>query len=144
MPLPIPRVLGDYKVETFSSNGGASTSILHRPVEIPRRSRIIECGYSPDSLTAAATVMSLAVVLYSGGAGAGASTTAIASTAAGFSVTSTSTAPGAVHSLEHGAVYSAVPPTNVIIQAGDALGFITSGGNSSAIGMTCYAVLRPA
>jgi hypothetical protein len=140
MPLPIPRTIGDYKVETFASNGGASTGILHKPVVIPRRSRIIECGYSPDSLMAAATVMSLAVVLYSGGVN-GASTQAIASTAVGFSVTSTS---GSVHSLEHGAVYSAIPGTPVYVQAGDALGFVTSGGNASAIGTTCYAILRPA
>jgi hypothetical protein len=143
MPLPTPRTLGDFKVEMFSSNGGASTGILHRPVVVQKRSRVIECGYSPDSLMAAATVMSLAVILYSGGA-SGASTQLIASTAAGFSVTSTSTAPGAVHSLEHGQVYSAVPPSPAYVNAGDALGFVTSGGNSSAIGITCYAILRPA
>ncbi len=143
MPLPTPRTLGDYKVETFASNGGSSTGILHKPVVVPRRSRIIECGYSPDSLLAAATVMSLGVVLYSGGL-SGASTQAIASTAVGFSVTSTSTAPGAVHSLEHGAVYSAIPPSVIYVQAGDALGFVTSGGNASGIGITTYAVLRPA
>ncbi len=80
MPLPTPRTLGDYKVETFASNGGSSTGILHKPVVVPKRSRIIECGYSPDSMLAAATVMSLGVVLYSGGL-SGASTQAIASTA---------------------------------------------------------------
>ena len=140
MPLTTPRTLGDYKLESFASNGGSSTGILHRPVVAPRRSRVIECGYSPDSLLAAATVMSLGVVLYAGGVN-GASTAAIASTAAGFSVTSTS---GSVHSLEHGAVYSAVPPSVVYVQAGDALGFVTSGGNASGIGITTYAVLRPA
>lgn len=140
MPLPIPRTLGDYKLESFASNGGSSTGINHRPVIVPRRSRIIECGYSPDSLMAAATVMSLAVTLFSGGTN-GASTQAIASTAVGFSVTSTV---ASVHSLEHGAVYSAVVPSPVIVNAGDALGFTTSGGNASGIGVTTYAVLRPA
>ena len=140
MPLPIPRTLGDYKVEMFASNGGASTGINYKPVVVPRRSRVIECGYAPDSLLATATVMSLAVTLFSGGAN-GASTQAIASTAVGFSVTSTA---GSVHSLERGAVYSAIPPSPVVVQAGDALGFTTSGGNASGIGITCYAVLRPA
>lgn len=140
MPLPTARPHGTYKVEMFASNGGSSTGILFKPVVIPRRSRIIEAGYSPDSLTAAATVISLGVVLYSGGA-AGASTQLIASTAPGFSVTSTA---GAVHSLEHGAVYSAIPPSPAVVQAGDALGFVMSGGNASGIGVTCYAVLVPA
>ncbi len=143
MPLPTPRPIGMFKVETFASNAGTSTGKLLPPVVIPRRGRIIECGYCPDSLTAAATVISLAVTLYQGGL-SGASTAAFASTAAGFSYTSTSTAPGAVHSLEHGQVYSIIPPAPVICQAGDALGFTMSGGNASGIGMTCYAILVPA
>ncbi len=143
MPLPTPRPHGSYKVETYASNAGTSTGRLLPPVVIPRRSRIVECGYSPDSLMAAATVISLAVTLYNGGA-SGDSTQAIASTATGFAYTSTSTAPGAVHSLEHGAVYSAIPPRQIVVQAGDALGFTMSGGNASGIGVTCYAILLPA
>ena len=142
MPLPTQRPLGSFTVQTFASNAGTSTGKLLPPVVVQRRSQIIECGYAPDSLMQAATVMSLAVTLYSGGL-AGASTQAIASTAVGFSFTSTSTAPGTVHSLEHGAVYSAVPPSPVYVQPGDALGFTTSGGNASGIGITCYAVLKP-
>ncbi len=143
MPLPTPRNHGDFVVQAFASNAGTSTGKLLPPVVVPVRSRIMECGYAPDSLLAAATVMSLAVTLYTGGL-SGASTQAIASTAVGFSFTSTSTAPGTTHSLEHGAVYSVIPPSPVYVQAGDALGFTTSGGNASGIGITCYAVLRQA
>lgn len=139
MPLPTQRITGDYKVETFTSNGGASTGIQTQPVVVTRRSKIIEVGYSPNSLLGAATVFSIATILFAGGAN-GASTQAISSTAAGMSVTSTA---GSVHALERGAVYSAIPPSPVYVQAGDALAFVTSGGNASGIGVTSYAVLRP-
>ncbi len=141
MPLPTPRITSDYTLTAFTSNGGASTSITTSPIVVPRRSKVIEVGYSPNSLTAAATVISIATILFNGTTGA--STQLIASTAAGMAYTSTSTAPGAVHSLERGGVFSAIPPSPIIVNGGDALAWTTSGGNSSAIGMTCYAVLRP-
>lgn len=97
----------------------------------PVRGRIIEVGFMPCSLVASATTLA---VLTGDQTNSQASTltTVVTSTLGTF----------ASQVLFETAVCSVIPASNVNVNAGDPIQWVTSGGNTSAIGTTCYAIIR--
>lgn len=105
---------------------GTAISVLS-----PVRGRIVEVGFTPCSLVASAMTLAVAV---------GDQTSTLASNFTQF-VTSTLGTFSSTR-LYEGAPCSVVPASNTFVNAGDAIQFTASGGNTSAIGATFYAIIR--
>lgn len=130
MPLTKIGTLADVTVTAFNPVAGTPTGSRIQ-VPSPVRGVLLEAGFMPSSLVASAITMAVAVG------------NQLSSTASSFAQCITSTL-GTFSStnLMEGAVASAIPPSETYVQAGDAIQFTTSGGNTSAIGATVYAIIR--
>src|SRR5688572_1990241 len=95
----------------------------------PLRGQIMKVGFMPNSLVASA--MTLAVLVGNN----------VNSLASSFATVVTSTL-GAFSStlLVEGACCSVAPASATYVNEGDAIQWVTSGGNTSLIGATCFAV----
>lgn len=113
---------------TLGSPGGA-----RRTVPSPVRGRVLECGFVPDSNVTSAITMAVAFDDH------------VSSAASNFSQFITSTL-GTFSStvLFEGAVASVAPASPTFIPQGASIQFTTSGGQSSAVGGTVYAIIRKA
>jgi hypothetical protein len=99
----------------------------------PARGRLIEAGFSPNSLVAPAITMAVAIQDNVATNTASNFTQCISSALGTFSSTG----------LYEGGVASAIPPSPTFLNAGDVIQFTTSGGNTSVITGTVYAdILR--
>lgn len=131
MPLMSRGTLFDVQVTGFHPVLGTPAGARMNVVS-PVRGRLIEAGFVPNSLVASAITM--AVLINNAGISSAASnfTNVISSTLGTFSSTN----------LYEGACASAIPASPAYINKGDAIQFVTSGGNTSAIGGTVYAIIR--
>jgi hypothetical protein len=130
MPLTKIVPLDHHLVTTFNPVAGTPTgSRISAPS--PVRGRLIEAGFMPASLVASA--ITLAVAIGDNGISSAASsfTQIVTSTLGTFSSTN----------LAEGKTASVNPPAVAYINPGDAIQWTTSGGNTSAIGATMYAII---
>lgn len=130
MPLTTIHPLLDSRVLIFNPVAGTPTgSAISAPA--PFRGQLIEAGFMPSSLVASAMTMAVAIG------------TQVSSAASTFTQYITSTL-GTFSSarLFEGAPASVTPLSNVYVNEGDAIQWTTSGGNTSAIGATMYAIIR--
>jgi hypothetical protein len=91
----------------------------------------MEAGFMPASLVASAMTMAVAIGSHDSLAASN-FVNAITSTIGTFSSLN----------LPEGACASALPASPTFVNQGDAIQFTTSGGNTSAIGATVYAIIR--
>lgn len=134
MALDDPRPVSEVTVFAVNPVGGTPTGSRVSAIS-PVRGRVMVAGFCPSSLVASA--MTMAVAIGTNGP--------VNTTTSSFAniITSTLGTFGSTN-LYEGAVASAVPPSPAYINAGDAIQWTTSGGNSSAIGVSCFAVIRRA
>jgi hypothetical protein len=100
---------------------------------VPVRGRLLEAGFTVNSLAASAITMAVSINAFGAG---------ISSTASAFVQCITSTlGTFASQGLFEGATASVEPPSPTFVNAGDVIQWTTSGGNTSAIGATVYAVI---
>lgn len=132
MPYNLQRPPEDAVVQVFNGVGGTPTGSKAYLVA-PVRGQIMEAGFMPNSLVASAITLAISLGNQASSA-ASAFTQIVTSTLGTFSSTN----------LMEGAVCSVIPPSPSFVQMGDAIQFTTSGGNTSAIGCTCYVVVRRA
>lgn len=132
MPLTKLYPVDVINLESFNPVAGTPTGSRSYLVS-PVRGRLLEAGFIPASLVASAITMAVAI-----------NNAQLSSTASNFVQCITSTL-GTFSStnLYEGACASANPPSPAYINPGDAIQFTTSGGNTSAIGATIYAVIAP-
>src|SRR5689334_3073527 len=125
------RNLSDILVTTFNPVAGTPTgSRINMPSNV--RGQLIEAGFLPNSLVASAITLAVAINNFG-----------VSSTASNFVQCITSTL-GTFSStvLFEGATASVTPPSPAFVNPGDVIQMTTSGGNTSAIGATMYAVIR--
>jgi hypothetical protein len=130
MPLTIVRPLTIHQVDTFNPVLGTPTG-TRISAPSPVRGRVIEAGFVPASLVASAITMAVAINAVGVSSTASAFVQCITSTLGTFSSTN----------LFEGAIASAIPPSPAFVNPGDVIQWTTSGGNTSAIGGTVYAVI---
>ncbi len=117
-------------VTGFSSTAGSQTGGVKHYLVAPFRGRVLECGFIPTSSAAVGwnfqvdTGDNFASALVSN------FTTIISSTLASYGV------------IPEGQCASALPPSLAYVNRGDAIRFTHSGGATSVIGATVYAVVR--
>ena len=131
--MPVPDVktnIQNIQVDVFNPVLGTPTGTRTNAIS-PVRGRLIEVGFCPNSLVASAITLAVAIG------------DQLSSTASNFTQCVTSTL-GTFSStvLFEGAPCSVVPPANTYVNAGDTIQWATSGGNTSAIGGTVYAIIR--
>lgn len=120
----------DTSVWVFNPVGGTPTG-SKAYVSSPVRGRLIEAGFIPASLVASAMTLAIAVDTHP------------TSNTSNFTNQVTSTLGTFSSSIIYeGQTCSVVPAGNVFLNQGDTIQFVTSGGNTSAIGTTCYAIIR--
>ena len=95
------------------------------------RGRVLEAGWSPNSLVTSTLTFALAIGSQVSSA-ASTFTQVITSTIGSFSSTNT----------YEGCVASVVPASPVYVNKGDVIQFTFSGGQSSTVGATAYAIIR--
>lgn len=123
-------------VTAFSPIGGTSTGAKCY-IPAPWRGFVKEVGFIPNSLVA--SQVTLAVAINAAQVSSSASTFTVVCTSTTGTFSSTNLYEGAVASVtadsftNKGATY---------VNQGDTLQFTTSGGNASAIGFTCYAIIQ--
>jgi hypothetical protein len=130
MPYQTVRPLTQHQVDVHNPVAGTPTgSRINIPS--PYRGRLIEAGFVPNSLVASAITLAVSI-----------GATQLSSTASSFAQVITSTL-GTFSStnLFEGAVASVSPPSPANLQVGDVIQFTTSGVNTSAIGVTMYAII---
>jgi hypothetical protein len=133
--MPIKDTRTDFRVKrvdghhaTLGTPTGARVCVA-----VPARGRILEAGFSPNSLVASAITMAVAIQDNVATNVASNFTQVISSTLGTFSSTG----------LYEGGVASAIPATLALVNAGDVVQFTTSGGNTSAIsGMVYFDLVR--
>jgi hypothetical protein len=128
MPLPDPKTNFRIQRVTAFHRGLGTPTGARVCVAAPTRGKIIEAGFTPNSLVASAITMAVAVNDLVSTDTASNFTQVISSTLGTFSSTL----------LYEGATVSAVPPSPPVVNAGDVIQFTTSGGNTSVISGTCY------
>jgi predicted acyltransferase len=130
MPTTELHPLSEVLVTAYNGVAGSQTgSRITAPV--PVRGEIVKVGFMPSSLVASA--MTLAVLVGNNASSVASSfTTVVTSTLGTFSSTL----------LYEGAVCSVVPAARTYVNEGDAIQFVNSGGNTSLIGATNFAVIR--
>jgi hypothetical protein len=131
--MPLSRIvpLGTFAIQAFNPVAGTPTG-SRLSVPSPVRGRLIEAGFVPNSLVASA--ITLAVLIGDNG---------LSSTASSFSqVVSSTLGTFASQVLAEGKVASVEVPAQALLNPGDAIQFVTSGGNTSAIGASMYAIMR--
>lgn len=130
MPISPQNPFIDTIVTVFNPVGGTPTgSKAYAPS--PVRGRLIEAGFLPASLVASAMTLAVAIDNHP------------TSNTSNFTNQITSTL-GTFSSaiIFEGNTMSVIPATNVFVNQGDAIQWTTSGGNTSAIGTTLYAIIR--
>lgn len=134
MPLTTLHPLLDMMLQVFNPVAGSQTGSKGY-LTSPIRGVLLEAGFIPNSLVASAMTMQVALGNNVSNAASN-FTTVIASTNASFSSTN----------LVEGGIASASPTTiaTATVNPGDTIQITTSGGNTSAIGATLYAILRRA
>jgi hypothetical protein len=130
MPLTTLHPLSEVLVTAFNGVAGSQTgSRITAPS--PVRGQVMNVGFMPNSLVTSA--MTLAVLIGNNASNLASSfTTIVTSTLGTFSSTL----------LNEGACLTAVPPSPAYVNEGDAIQWVTSGGHTSAVGATCFAVIR--
>jgi len=103
-------------------------------VPAPHRGRIVECGFMPGAAINSQMTMQVAINDQSSATASTFNVTAVTSTLGNFSSAN----------MFEGAPCSVVPATNVFVNRGDGIQFTTSGGHSSTVGATMYAIIRRA
>ncbi len=122
-------------VQGFNSTAGSQTGGGKAYVIAPFRGRLMEVGFQPTSLSSAvAWTMQVDWGDNFSSPTASVFTTVVTSTLGTFVSQQTF----------EGAICSVVPATAVFVNRGDAIKFTHSGGATSAIGATVYALLRRA
>ena len=124
--MPIQRIstLNEAYIEVFNASAGSQTGSKVTAVS-PIRGQLIVAGFAYNSLCASATTLAVSI-------GANFSPTASSFTQV---ITSTLGTFGSTLTIE-GGVCSVIPPSPAYVNAGDAIQWVTSGGNTSAIGAT--------
>jgi len=122
--------LGDITVNAFNPVLGTPAG-SRVSVPSPVRGWLLEAGFMPASLVTSAITMAVAIGTQVSSA-ASTFTTVITSTLGTFSSTN----------LFEGAIASTNPPSPAYVNPGDAIQFTTSGGTTSLIGGTVYAIIR--
>ena len=121
----------DMVLQTFNPVAGtpAGTTI---GVAVPIRGQLIEAGMCPNS--GVTSTMTLAININDASISSAAATlrTVVTSTLGTFSSVNTYS----------NAVLTVIPPSPTYVNPGDAISFVTSGGQSSTVGATFYAVVR--
>lgn len=130
MPLTSVHPLTDVLVQVFNSSAGSQTGSKMTAMS-PVTGKLLAVGFMPSSLVASA--MTLAVSIGDNTSNLASNfTQVITSTLGTFSSTL----------LVEGAVASVAPTSNTFVKEGDAIQWVTSGGNTSAIGATVFALIR--
>jgi hypothetical protein len=132
MTLPLTRAhnLKDTKTGVFNATAGNSAG-SKAVVIAPCRGQILEVGFIPASLVASAITLSVLIGDQTSTLGSN-FTEIVTSTLGSFSSAVT----------YEGSPCSVVPATAAFVNAGDAIKFVTSGGNAAAIGAEVYAIIR--
>jgi hypothetical protein len=130
MPYNTTHPLTDVLIQVFNPTAGSQTgSRITATSHVS--GKLIAAGFVPNSLVASA--MTMAVLVGDNTSNLASSfATVITSTIGSFSSTL----------LNEGGCMSANPTTTIFVKEGDAIQWVTSGGNTSAIGATVFAVLR--
>lgn len=130
MPVNPNNPVSDTVVYSFNPVLGTPAGSRKNSIS-PVRGRIIEVGFVPNSLVASAITLAVAIG------------SQVSSAASNFAQIVTSTL-GTFSStnLFEGAVASVIPPSPAYVNQGDAIQWTASGGNTSAIGGDCYAIIR--
>ncbi len=127
-----PSLYVDETVTVFNPVGGTPAgSKCYLPVTV--RGRLIEAGFQAASIVTSGITLAVAV---------GDQVSAIASTYSQVITSTIGTFSSAV--LFEGAMARTIPTTQIYVRPGDSLQYTTSGGQSSTVGLTCYAVIRRA
>jgi ribosomal protein S5 len=124
------RPISDQQVSVFNPVAGTptgSTIILTSP----KSGRLLEAGFVPQSIITSNTTLAVAI-------------DTMGSTLASNFVECITSTLGSFQSvnLVAGHVASVVPASPTYVNAGDAIKFVTSGGNTSAVGAQVYAIIR--
>lgn len=130
MPIANQNPLIDTIVTVFNPLGGTPTG-SRAYIPSPVRGRLLEAGFLPTSLVASAMTLAVAVDTHP------------TSNTSNFTNVITSTL-GTFSSaiIYEGQTCSVIPSGQVFLNQGDTIQFVTSGGNTSVIGTTCYAIIR--
>lgn len=130
MAYNVVRPIKDQQVSVFNPVAGTPTGSKIM-LTSPKMGQLLECGFVPQSIVT--SNMTLAVA-----------TDNMGSTLASNFVECITSTLGTFSSvnLVAGHVASVVPPSPVFVNAGDAIQFTTSGGNTSAVGAQVYAIIR--
>lgn len=131
--MPVPDVRTNLQnTHAMSYVTGAGTSTGKKGVLVsPVRGRIVEAGFTLDSLCASAITFQVDV---------GDQTNSQASNYTNV-ITSTLGTFASQVTFE-GAICSVVPPSNAYVNAGDIIRCTFSGGNAAAINATMYSIIR--
>jgi hypothetical protein len=134
MPLQTPPApFFEQSIHSFLSNAGTPGGARHEIV-LPFRCKVLECGFTPaGSDVTSAITMAVAIG------------NQLSSTASSFTniITSTLGTFASTNAIE-GLTCSVVPPSASFGQRGDVLQFSFSGGQTSALGASVYAIIRRA
>lgn len=130
MAYNVVRPITDQQVSVFNPVAGTPTgsTII---VTSPKNGRLLEAGFVPQSIVTSNMTMAVAIDTM-GSSLASNFVECISSTLATFSSVN----------LVAGHVASVVPASPTYVNVGDALKFVTSGGNTSAVGAQVYAIIR--
>ncbi len=122
--------LSDMAVEVHNPTAGSSSGSKVW-ITAPFRGRFLEAGFTPHSVITSDTTLAVSISKY------------IDSTHSLFAEVITSTL-GTFTSLGliEGFVASVSPPSPVFVEAGDTLKLTTSGGQTSLVAATVYALFR--
>ncbi len=131
MPIPVIRNLLDTVVNTFNPLAGTPSG-SRVSIPSPVRGRLVEVGIMPTTVVTSGMTIAVSVT-----------DNTATNTASNYVQCVTSTL-GTVSSvnLYEGAVFSVTPPNVTYVNAGDGIQFTASGGNTSTIGATFYAIVR--
>lgn len=125
--------LTDTMVQVFNPVAGTPAG-SRLSLASPFRGLLMEAGFMPAS--AVNSTMTIAVSIGPNGVSSSSATFTEVITSTLGTFTSTN--------LYEGAVASVVPPSPTYVNAGDAIKLTCSGGNTSVIGATMYAIIRKA
>lgn len=131
MPYTKIQPLTDFMVQVFNPVAGTPAG-SRLSLTAPFRGLLMEAGFMPASLVASAMTLAVSVGPNNVSSAAVTFTEVVTSTLGTFSSTN----------LYEGAVASVNPPSPTYVNAGDAIKLTASGGNTSAIGATMYAIIR--
>lgn len=130
--MPFTRIgtLNDNTITGFNPQAGAPGG-SRISIPSPFRGQLMEAGIMPASLVASAMTLAVAIGSHD------------SLTVSNFvNVISSTLGTFSSLNLPEGACASVIPASPTFVNQGDAIQFTSSGGNSSAIGATVYAIIR--